>query len=1083
MTARVTTLKGLNAGVYYTEELPSYYLDAGEPRGLWFGDAATSLGLAGVVDDAAFVNVIGGLDPTGSFVLGRLHGEESVRAFDVTFSAPKSVSVLWGLGDETTRAQVLAAHDAAVVAAMGWIERHATTRMRVNGQVCVVDAEGITAALFRQHTSRSGDPQLHTHVVIANRVLAPDGRFLALDARYLKFDQRTVSAVYHAGLEAELTQRLGVRWESPAHGISELSHVPVGLRAEFSLRSLDVEERLRVKLARFGQSLGREPTPRERWRLEREAVVDSRPPKPDAKAARLAREEWAAISRSAGVEPRELVREVLGQQRAPQHVLDVQTVAELALAALGDKQSTWRPAELLRELAANVDGDIAMPAAELVGRLEHLTDAIVHDLLVDLSPPIVEGAVLRRDGRPITESAIGRVLTTPAILAEEHQIAAWAQQRLSEPAPAPPVRLAPVLNCLDHAQLELAAAVAGDAPLVLAVGPAGTGKTTALKPAVAQLHVEGRAVFAVAPSAAAAQVLASETGLRADTLDKLLVEHQRVGGPRPPYVLPPGTTVIVDEAGMLGTPKLAQLSALADIRQWRVVLVGDPLQFSAVGRGGMFAHLVDEHGAIELGRVHRFTSEWERDASLRLRRGDIDVIDLYAEHHRIVEGPADALQERMVAAWHRARQRGEDVLMTAPTNDSVLALNRAAQDVRLRDGELETKRTVQAGGYRLHVGDEIVTRRNDRDLTTDRGYSVYNRDHWVIERLHRDQGVTVSGSHGRVRLRADYVSNDVELGYAQTAHGAQGRTVDRSLTLIDRPVDARGIYVPMTRGRDNNTAYVAVEAGQSAHDVLAAGLSRDWIDRPALEVLHEIQRPAPPLPAMLSPQALRDLWDEQRDLGRQRYDLTQAVDRVERTLSTKRGDLTDTLKRVDDSRGRVDSAQQRLDGFDSAWSRFRNRDIIDTLHRDIDRSAGWVSEYDTRAATLRADITELTGERDRAGAQRDGIRPGLVDRTREIRSVLDADATLRIDRVERDPPAYVRRLRLDENVDKLWRTTVGAIEQYRAGYGIDSRDALGERPNYLDMTRADQYRQLEHSIDQLTPTRARDREIDMGIEM
>ncbi len=101
MTARVITLKGVNAGVYYTEQLPSYYLDAGEPRGLWFGDAAASLGLRGVVDDAAFVNVIGGLDPTGAYVLGRRHGEESVRGFDVTFSAPKSVSVLWGLGDET----------------------------------------------------------------------------------------------------------------------------------------------------------------------------------------------------------------------------------------------------------------------------------------------------------------------------------------------------------------------------------------------------------------------------------------------------------------------------------------------------------------------------------------------------------------------------------------------------------------------------------------------------------------------------------------------------------------------------------------------------------------------------------------------------------------------------------------------------------------------------------------------------------------------------------------------------------------------------------------------------------------------
>jgi hypothetical protein len=211
----------------------------------------------------------------------------------------------------------------------------------------------------------------------------------------------------------------------------------------------------------------------------------------------------------------------------------------------------------------------------------------------------------------------------------------------------------------------------------------------------------------------------------------------------------------------------------------------------------------------------------------------------------------------MVAAWHRARQRGEEVLMTAPTNDAVLALNRAAQDTRIRGGELEAKRSIQAGGSRLHVGDEIVSRRNDRDLLTDRGHPVHNRDQWVIERLHRDRSVTVSGANGRIRLPVDYVSKDVELAYAQTAHGAQGRTVDRSLTLIDGPVDARGIYVPMTRGRDNNIAYVAVEPGQSARDVMAAALSRDWIDRPALDVVRDHHSRVVEEPALLSSQTLR----------------------------------------------------------------------------------------------------------------------------------------------------------------------------------------------------------------------------------
>jgi hypothetical protein len=233
---------------------------------------------------------------------------------------------------------------------------------------------------------------------------------------------------------------------------------------------------------------------------------------------------------------------------------------------------------------------------------------------------------------------------------------------------------------------------------------------------------------------------------------------------------------------------------------------------------------------------------------------------------------------------------------------------------------------------------------------------------------------------------------------------------------------------------------------------------------------------------MLSPQALRDLWDEQRALDRQRYDLTEAVDRVERTLATKTGDLTDTLKRLDDARERVDSAQQRLDAFDTPWSRFRNRGTIDTLRTDIDRAAGWVSEYDTRATKLRAEISDLTGDRDRVVARRDAARPELMDRTREIHSVLRADATMRIDRVERESPTYLRGLRRDGN-DKLWRTTVAGIEQYRAGYSIDARDALGERPGYSDMTRADQYRQLHHDVRELAPARAREREMDMGIEM
>ena len=230
MTARATTLRGVDVGAYYIEALPNYYLDSGEPKGNWHGRGAVRLGLEGEIIDGEFLRIMAGLHPRirGDAHLGRPYTEDSVRGFDVTASAPKSVSTLFAIGDAHTRAHALAAHDTAVATVVDWIEAHAHTRYRINGRVSIVDAEGTIAATFRQHTSRALDPQLHTHIVIANRVRSPDGRWLALDARSLKLDQRTVSAIYHATLRSQLTARLGVEWEPVVNGIAEIAHVPPG---------------------------------------------------------------------------------------------------------------------------------------------------------------------------------------------------------------------------------------------------------------------------------------------------------------------------------------------------------------------------------------------------------------------------------------------------------------------------------------------------------------------------------------------------------------------------------------------------------------------------------------------------------------------------------------------------------------------------------------------------------------------------------------------------------------------------------------------------------------------------------------
>lgn len=838
MTVRVTTLKGTEAGRYYTERLPSYYLDGGEPPGRWWGAAAGDLGLTGDVGPEAFLALMAGKDPVNGTDLGRRYGDGSVRGYDATFSAPKSVSLLWALGDERTRKEVLESQDRAVDATLGWIESHAHTRVRRNGHVVCVDAEGLVAGVFRQHTSRRLDPQLHSHAVIANRVKAPDGRWLALDARTIKIDQRTVSAVYHAGLRSELTGRLGVEWRQPENGIAEIDRIPDEVLAEFSQRTRDVDRRYTEKLERFRERRRRDPTAKDRWRLEREAVLDSRPPKPHGVALSDLRDDWQQRALDLGHNPNRLIHQVAGRwlqvSRVDQTVAD--RMVETAIESLGERQSSWRPAELVRELAAAVPTTTAVACSDLTATLDRLAVEIADSRCVDISRRIPAGVERRRDGRPITEAAVDRTLTTKSILDEEQELTARAQHRRDQVGTRRRPRTIRFTGDLSPGQEEALAAVAGDDGLELIVGPAGAGKTTMLAKAKLNLAIQGRQVFGVAPTAAAAEVIASETRMRADTLDKLLIEHSDPSRPPDPvFDLGRGTTVVVDEAATASTPKLAALFRLADHKNWRLVLVGDPRQFSAVGRGGMFSHLVDLHGAVELDQVHRFGHPWERRASLGLRIGDPSALVEYDRRGRLHGGTLEQVETDIITTWQQARSRGDTVALMANNIDTVAHLNRLAQETRIRNRELDPAGPqLRSGGHRLLVGDEVVTRRNDRTLRTDQNLMVKNRDHWTITSIHRDSSVTITGRAGTIRLPADYVTEHVELGYAQTSHATQGRTVDVGLLLVDSPIDSHSVYTAMTRGREANHPYVVTDDNQTSLDVLTQALARDWIDRPAV---------------------------------------------------------------------------------------------------------------------------------------------------------------------------------------------------------------------------------------------------------
>lgn len=1056
VTARTSTLRGPGAGRYYVEHQLGYYLDRGEPPGRWLGRGAAHLGLGGVVDEDHFLALMGGNDPHTGRLLGTRHTERTVRGFDVTCSAPKSVSVLFAVGDEAARREVLASHDAAVGAVVDWIERHAHCRYRVNGNVCVFDADGITAAVFRQHTSRALDPQLHSHVVIVNRVLSPDGRWLALDARTIKRDQQTLSRLYHAGLRAEMTRRLGVRWRAPANGIAEIDGVPDDVLAEFSRRTQAVAERIDEKLDRFVDTSERAPTPRERWKLEREAVIDSRPPKADADPVTLD-EEWRGRLAEIGFESERIVGDAVGVERGIGRLTKVGTgqLVERALGALAEKQSTWRIAELVRELAAAVPTTLAVPVARIGPWLDELANEVALTRMVDLAPPVPDGSELRKDGRPITEASVDRLLTLPDILGEEERLLALATSRVELGGVDHEVDAS---NGLTGAQRDLAVAVAGDHALVLAVGPAGTGKTTALLPAVEQLRREGRAAFGVAPSAAACEVLAADAGVDADTLDKLLVEHRLERPPDHRYGLPRGTTVILDEAAMVPTPRLAELFELAERRAWRLALIGDPLQFAAVGRSGMFGHLVDTLGAIELGRVHRFAHDWERDASLRLRRGDVSVVEVYEQHDRLHGGTARRMRRAVVDAWWESTARGETAAMMAPTRAAVVALNVAAQRRRLDAGHVGGQgRSIEVGPYRVHVGDVVATRQNCRDLVTDRHLMVKNRDHWTVEKVHATGALTVVGPTGSVRLPAAYVGAHVELAYAETSHANQGRTVDRSFLYLDGTTGSSGIYVPMTRGRESDEAFVVIQGEDTPADVISEALTRSWIDRPAVAVREEMRagrapsgdgpRSSPERP--LDSIEVRRLLERSAELDRALTGARLEVDISRRRVESLARDRAGLAKSIADREVQLAAARATVAQLDRPLVRRRHRIELDAARRQVEWIPDAIEGDRAKLAALGGQERSATTQYRNAVAV-DKRRPELLAERVVVHSQLDRDARARgLHAAVEPPPQLLDALGprpTSESAARLWVDAVGHALQHRVAFEQRGGRVLGREP-------------------------------------
>jgi conjugative relaxase-like TrwC/TraI family protein len=842
-----------------------YYLDPDEPAGRWWGSGRVVLGLGGEVEGEELRALLEGRHPGTGAKLGRGFGASSARGFDATFSAPKSVSVLWALTpDAWVRAEVLAAHDTAVDAALGWLEQHgAVTRRGTNG-VHQVDTNGIVAALFRQHTSRTVDPQLHTHAVIAAKVQDPTGKWLSLDARFLKGQQHTIGWIYDAALRAELTTRLGVGWvwDEKQDRPVDLAVIPDDLRTVFSERSAQVDAKLTELIERWRQENdGEDPEQRTISELERRAVVASRPGKTHGTEALTLHDEWVEQARAAGFDRAALDRHHLESVDPTGTQSSDEVLILEAMRRAQAESAAWLRADVARHLSILVPPDAGRSAGDVVAEIDRLSGlAIEH--CIPLGPD--QNGPTRRDGRPVSEPVTSRLFTTTEALDQEIRLQLWAG-----------ASAAPSCRCLDP-QSATVEAITGHAPLVVIVGPAGTGKTTTTARAVQALRGQRRPIVGLAPSGKAADVLATEAGMPADTVAGFLTRH-RTGTSR----WPAGTTVILDEAGMTATDDLARLVDLVRQHRWRLVAVGDPAQLAAVGRGGVFAHWCNTVPHIELATPRRFRQPWEAEASLLLRAGDRAAAELYSANRRLRTAHPAVLAHDVARIYRRHADAARTVAITTNTAETARAINTAIQ--RSTSTRRSSPSVQLADGTGTRVGDQVTTRRNDPTLCTTRGVQVRNRHTWTVTAV--DQTGSVALAHperGEVRLPARYVAEHVELGWAVTGYGNQGDTVDTAIAVLEPGTTRSHAYVAMTRGRHTNIALIPDPTG---------------ITDPAQTLIEMITRP----PGSDSALATRTRLHEEADI-------------VEPPLQPNGPIDSERAAKADDIQRRLDALQRRPGG-------------------------------------------------------------------------------------------------------------------------------------------------------------------------
>jgi conjugative relaxase-like TrwC/TraI family protein len=811
-------------------ERGDYYLSpSGEPTqapGRWLAssEALARLGIEGrTVEGADFIALMEGRHPRTDEWL-RAAGATGARGggIDLTFSAPKSVSAVWALGDSAQRRDMTDAHAAAVSEAMRYlVETVPTVRRRAGKEVREEHAKSLVAAEYRHTTARgvlagdAPDPQIHSHVVVTCAIRGDD-KIVAFASRPVFRASREVGAAYRSALAHELSQR-GYAIDACTGNQGryfEIAGVPRGVSQAFSARAREVTR----AAERFHAEFGREPKRGELRRLK----LENRKDKVLVTRVDL-QEAWNETGAQFELTGSALAHALAGAEGSRSE----QALEDRVARRLTERAATFEGREFRAVLLEQSVGDL--PPREAMAFAERML-ADRHVLRLEAGLMTTQQVRDREHGI----EARFRELARPGVCDVGDRARSDASDRVAERIGAR----------LSDEQMDALKVITGPERAAIVIGPAGTGKGVVIDAAARAEQIAQCDTLGIAVSGSTAQRLGRDSPALQDrtlTLDALIA---RVDAGR--LAVDEDTTIYLDEAGMVDTARLERLAEMVECTGAKLVVIGDGQQLPSIGAGGMFDRLAEIAPCAELKTVHRTRDRDEQKAWRDLRAGRTDrAIAHYLANGRlhIADTRGEAI-EHAVENWATLTQTHaieEVLLISDASNKEIARLNARAQHYRAERGELgDLEIDVPGVHYGIRRGDRVAMIGQHHEPGEQR---VENGSLGEILEIKPSGEVLIDFDvTGQQRTLVGEDLARVRLGYAQHIHRAQGATVTRTLVVTGGwQTSKEPAYVEASRARQGTDWYVnRRELGEEGHDTdrierFAVKMRRSKRQTPSLE--------------------------------------------------------------------------------------------------------------------------------------------------------------------------------------------------------------------------------------------------------